>query len=131
MERLRPEKEVLKSCCDRLDMWQMKKVVIHYDRNNSGKINTGRRWIKLHKEGTPDLTAFINYKGICVVYFIEVKRSNINISKGPKGKQLEFMMKFNYLSNVWYDIVNNPDQVDSRIDSLTNYFADSLDKLTI
>lgn len=105
---------------ERLYMWQMNKVVIHFDRNNSGKIGSGKSWIRLHKAGTPDITAYIRYKNICAIYFIECKASHIKLEQ-PIGEQLKFMLKFKNIENVWYDLVNDPAQVDNRIESITNY----------
>ncbi len=111
------EKDIVLSCQKRLMNWQSRGVVVWFDRSNSGKIQSNGRWIQLHKPGTPDLTAYINYNGSCFIYFIEVK----TLTGRQSDKQLEFMMKFRKLTNVFYQLVNDPEQIDITIEKITGY----------
>lgn len=121
------EADILKACKARLEFWQLRKIVVFFDRINSGKIFLNGRWIQMAKEGSPDLIAYIKHKDICAIYFIECKREKAKL----RDSQIEFMMKFRDLSNVFYDVVTNPDQVNYRIESITNFQIDQLDKVNI
>lgn len=117
------EREILKSCKSRLELWQLNKVVIHFDRHNSGKINVNGRWIQMAKSGTPDLIAYIKYKDMCYIYFIECKRPEGGLIS---GHQIEFLKKFKDLNNVIYEIVTSPKQIDITIEKLTGHYTEVL-----
>ncbi len=122
------EKEVMSSCKNRLTYWENCKVVIHFDRINSGKVQISGRWIQLAKIGSPDLVAYINYNNTCYIYFIECKRTSGGITSDA---QLEFAIKFRGLLNVIYEVVTNPKQIDITIEKLTSYTANELKKITM
>lgn len=119
------EKEILKKCKNRLDFYQSIGVIVHFDRYNSGKINVGGRWVQLSKSGTPDITVYIKHGNICAVLFIECKISG----KKQSPDQIKFMMKFKDLTNVYYDVVTHEHQIDSRIESITNYSNNILNNI--
>lgn len=121
------EKDILLACQKRLLNWQSRGVVIWFDRNNSGGLSYGGKYIRLHKPGTPDLTAYIHHKGFCWVYFIETK-----IPGGKQSEhQLAFMLKFKNLDNIEYQIVTNPEQVDITIEKITGYTDKCLENINL
>jgi hypothetical protein len=124
-ELIIPEQDILKSCLSRLKTWEIKGVVIHADRYNAGNIHQGRFHMRMARSGTPDITAYVKYNGICAICFFECKSS---IGK-QSIKQIEFMMKFRDLSNVYYDLITHPNQVDVRIESITGYTQRILDSI--
>lgn len=121
------ERDIQKSCINRLDVWkQICKVVIHYeDMSGHGKKFIRGRWVMHSKKGSPDLVAYIKYKETCCICFFEIKR--------PQGKQSEdqikFMLKFSNLTNVYYDVITEPNQIDHRIESITNYYQNQINEL--
>ena len=126
--KLIPEKVIIRSVLIRLQMWEMKGVVIHADRYNAGFLHYGGKYglhIKMAKAGTPDITAYIKHKNICAICFFECK-SSIGCQS---DNQIKFMMKFKDLNNVYYDIVKDPAQIDERIESITGYSQSVLNSM--
>ena len=121
------EADILLSCKKQLEYWKSMKVVFHYERLNSGKIYSNGYWIQLASKGTPDLIAYIKRDNLCCIYFIECKR------KGGTwhDNQIEFMMKFRDLTNVFYDVVTDSDEINRRIELITNFSNNQLDKVNI
>ena len=115
-----PERDILAACLNRLWWWKSQGVVVHYERRTVRTWTDGRN-IKLAESGTPDITTYVKHNGICSICFFEVKRSNVNITLGPKGHQLAFMLRFKDLTNVYYDLINHPSMVDQRIENITNH----------
>lgn len=122
------ESEVSKSVSNYLDLWQIKKVVIHHDRINAGKIRIGNRWINMGKKGSSDRVAYILHEGICWIYFIECKRS---VGGKLSEDQKNFAMKFDNCANVVYEVVNNPNQVNITIERITKFDENTLNSISI
>ena len=120
-----PERDILKSCLSRLQMWELKGVLAHYDRYNAGNIHQGRFHMRMARQGTPDITAYIKYKDICAISFFECKSSTGKQSEN----QLNFMLKFKDLTNVFYTIVKHPDQIDENIEMITGHTQRMLDSM--
>lgn len=121
------EKDLQKHCLTRLSIWQMHKVVIFYqDLSQFGLRQIRGRYVKRTSRGLPDIVAYVKCNGVCAICFFELK-ANTKQSE----HQLEFMMKFKDLSNVWYDIIISPDQIDARIESITGHYQRQLSEINI
>lgn len=117
------EKDIQKSCHHRLDYWQSQKVVVHYtDLSNIGRKFIHGRWIMNTKKGTPDIVAYVKYGGICCVCFFEVKTA----TGVQSDNQIAFLKKFNNLTNVFYEIVRDPNQVDVLIERIVHFTDNKL-----
>ncbi len=80
------------------------------------------------KVGRPDLIAYFKHKGQCWIYLIEVKRPDGGVwSK----EQQAYASKFQGLSNVIYEVVVHPKQIDATIERITNHYQDILDTITL
>lgn len=110
------ESEVSKKVQSRLIQWEKWGYVIFHDRYNAGKIPIGYRWVQLCTAGHPDRMAFLRVKDVCWIYLIEVKDDEGKQSP----KQIEFENKFDGLSNVIYEIVRDPKQIDRTMELITN-----------
>lgn len=121
------ESTILIGCKKRLEYWKSMKVVCHFDRINSGKIFTGQYWVQLAEKGSPDLVAYINNNNICALLFIECKKPGGRL----RDSQIEFMMKFKDLTNVYYEIVTDPNQIDITINKITNFAENQLSKVNL
>lgn len=122
----KPENILFNSVKSRLDYWRAMKVVIHHDdiRRLNLKCIRGQYFSNKPK-GTPDIVAYIKYNGICAIYFIELKSNNDQV----RDSQLEFMMKFKDLSNIWYDFIRTGNEVDSRIENITGFISNQLKEI--
>lgn len=78
-----------------------------------------------NNKGSPDLVAYIKYKSVCAICFFEIKRPNGIQSPD----QLKFMLKFRDFTNVWYDLIIHPDQIDSRIEEITGFHTQQLNSI--
>lgn len=122
------EKDIQKLCINKLEIWKMYKVVIHYENMSAhGKKLIRGRWVMHSNKGAPDLVAYIKYKDICGICFFEIKR--------PKGiqsvDQLNFMLKFCDISNVWYSLITDPIQIDNKLEDITGHIQDQFNKMEI
>lgn len=125
MGRLNPEQKVQSACEKRLDIWELKKVVIHYDDlSNAGRKFVRGYWIMNTKEGRPDLVAYLKHKNQCWIYLIEVKRPDGGVWSEV---QKVYANKFSGLDNVVYEVVTHPRQIDATIERITNHYQDILD----
>ena len=121
------EKDLQKACLSRLSIWQMHKVVVYYqDISQFGLRYFRGNFIKRTHKGLPDIVAYVKYNQECHICFFELKTGT-----KQSDHQLDFMLKFKDLSNVWYDIIRNSDEIDNRIEILTNHYKNQLDKLCL
>lgn len=120
------EKDVLLACKNKLDWWRHLKVVIHFERINSGSLMVNGRPIRMAQAGSPDLWAFFKHKDVCWIYFIEAKKSG---GGNWRSEQKEFATKFSGMNNVIYEIVEDPKQVDVTIEEITGYSQEMLGRI--
>lgn len=116
-----PEKSIQKKCQSKLDTWQSRGIIIHYDDlSNAGrKFNpfTGC-WIMNTKKGRPDIVAYLLHDKVCYVLFFEIKN--------PEGykwseEQVKFAEKFTHIQNVYYQVTTHQNLVDDLIEDITGY----------
>jgi hypothetical protein len=120
------ERDLQKSCLNRLALWELKKVVIYYlDLSQFGVRYIRGRYIKRTKKGLPDIVAYVKYNGVCAICFFELK----TLTK-QSDHQIAFMNKFKDITNVWYDIITEPAQVDDRIEDVTGFYASQLREMS-
>lgn len=119
-------------------MWEMKGVVVFHDRYNAGKIKVGYNWLQLCKDGHCDRIAFIKHENICWLYLIEVKREGGKQTKtrmNKNGKEIEgqddWEKRFTGLTNVVYEVVDSPSQVDRTIEQITGHNQKILDSIIL
>lgn len=116
------EDNLFKHVKNRLDLWKLHKVVVHYDDCRRLNLKYVRGQFFSHKpKGTPDIIVYIKHKTTCSVYFIELKTTDKH-----RPEQLQFMLKFRDMTNVWYDIIHFPQEVDRRIEQITGFYTDQL-----
>lgn len=116
------EKELQRLCLSRLAIWQMQKVVIYYqDMSQFGVRYFRGNYVKRTTKGLPDIVAYVKEDGHCAICFFELKTQS-----KQSEHQVEFMLKFKDLTNVWYDIITHPDQIDARIESITGHYDNVL-----
>lgn len=109
------ESDISKSVQERLNQWESWGIVLFHDRYNSGHIQMGYRWVKLCKTGHPDRIAYLNINNTCWIYLIEVKTE-----EGIQSpKQCEFEEIFQGMSNVVYELVRSPKQVDITLERIS------------
>ena len=106
----------------------MQKVVVSWMRLNSGMVKVDGKYLRLCPPGTADIVAYLRLPdGVCHVLFLECKRSE----GGTWGyDQQEFAHRFINFSNVSYDVVRNPQQVDELIENITHYNKNKLNEIT-
>lgn len=121
------EKDLQRICLSKLDLWRLSKVVIHYeDLSQFGLRYIRGNFIKRTTKGLPDIVAYIKWNNICAICFFELK------TKSKQSEhQIAFMKKFADLSNVWYDIITEPQQIDDRIEKITDYYNNKLKEMSI
>lgn len=136
--RNKEESKISTAISKRLDIWEMKGVVVFHDRYNAGKIQVGYNWLQLCKDGHCDRIAFISFNKLCWLYLIEVKKEGGKQTKtrlNAKGKEIEgqedWEKRFKELTNVVYEVVDNPQQIDATIERITNHDQDILEKITL
>lgn len=116
------EKELQKQCLNRLAIWQMQKVVVYYqDLSQFGVHQFRGCYVKRTKKGLPDIVAYVKHDNICAICFFELKTGTVQ-----SVHQLDFMLKFKDLNNVYYDIITDFDQIDRRIESITEHYGNKL-----
>lgn len=122
----KPEDELFKSVKARLDYWQACKVIIHFDdmRRMGLKIIRGQ-WISHKKKGTPDVVAYFKYRDICGILLLELKTEHDT----HKEHQIEYMLKFKDLKNVYYILTKNPGQIDQILEQITGHQQNQLDNI--
>jgi hypothetical protein len=99
------ESDVVKSI--KLNLKLFCPEVVHVDRLNSGMAQKGKYWIKLCKEGTPDLYAIVKHNGGKLI-FIETKSPDGGYQSQDQ-KKFEDMLKG--LDNVHYILVSSLSEV--------------------
>lgn len=124
----KPEDKIFASVRSRLDVWKFQKVVIHYDDVRRLNLKYIRGQYFSHKpKGTPDINVYFKHKNICGIIFIEIKSENDK----HRVEQLEFMLKFNDLTNVHYILLKEPNQVDILLENITNHQQSILDNIEL
>ena len=80
-----------------------------YSRLNSGKINSGRYYIKLCDIGTPDVVSIVNCRdGRIAVLFIEAKRTKVT---RLRFEQQRFFDTMEGKPMIMCVVINDPKQV--------------------
>ena len=121
------EKDLQRACLSRLSVWQMQKVVVYYqDLSQFGLRYIRGLYVKRTTKGLPDIVAYVKHKGVCSICWFELKTTTKQSSH-----QLEWMLKFKDLTNVWYDIITEPNQVDNRIETITGFYEQQLKDMTL
>lgn len=119
MAKKKPEDKVKSKCIMTLKVWLSWGYVIDWDdvSNLGRKMNpyTGC-WVMNTEKGKRDLVAWFKVGKVLWTYFIECKE--------PDGgfwseDQQRYAKKFEGLSNVIYEVVSNPNQIDITLNRLT------------
>ena len=122
----KPEDELFKHVKARLDYFKLHKIVLHYDDLRRLNLIRTRRGFFSHKpKGTPDIAVYIKHHTTGYIYFIELKTPNDK----HRPEQLEYMLKFRDLTNVWYDVIRTADEVNRRIEMITGYSQSIFDSM--
>lgn len=108
---------------NRLDFWQARNIVIHYDdiRRLGLKIVRGQ-WFSHKKKGTPDIVAYFKHGNICGLLLIEIKTENDK----HQNHQIAYMMKFKDLTNVHYLLLRHPNQIDYLLEEISGYKPENM-----
>jgi len=113
------ESPVLKKVSDTLGVYEFHKVVIWWERLNSGKVRSmySGRWVGLCDKGTSDFVAVIrNREGGLSLLFIECKRGD---GQGHLSEyQEKFRDKYKALKDVYYMEVIDSYQVKSLLERI-------------
>ena len=103
------ESEIQKAILTKLETHKMAGDVLWFMRINSGKINSGKYWIKLADIGTPDIMAIVDCRdGRIAVLFIEVKRSGV---KRLRYEQQAFFTAMDGKPMILCTVMNDPKQL--------------------
>lgn len=85
------EKEVLQQVRKSLESWQITKVVIWYERLQSGMVRKGAHYVRMCAPGTPDfISIYRKLDGNVGVLFIECKSDTGKL----RTDQIKFKYKF-------------------------------------
>ena len=108
----------MQSVAKRLEVYKFSKVILWWERLNSGKVRTEYgSWVQMCQKGTPDFIAVIYDKNKNIkVLFFECKRSD---GKGTiRLEQKIFMQEMEKYKDIHCHIIENPKEVDAIINKL-------------
>ena len=98
------ESEVMKRVKSLLDLLEYQKVIIWYERLNSGKVQVGYSWIQMARKGTSDwIIVLRNKEKSLSVLFVECK-SDVGTLR---PEQKKFRDGFDGIKDIYYFIIRD------------------------
>ena len=126
-ENLITENDVRKVVVQRLNYYQSVGVVLNWERINCGRVQSFGKWFYGAKAGFPDYFAEVIKNKIIFICYFETKKPN---DGNWSDEQIIFKSRHEKLLNCSYDLVTDPNQVDKRIETITNYTENMLNEIT-